>query len=313
MSNPLCALLGIRYPIIQGAMANVTEAGLVSAVSKAGGLGILAAGIENVDLDHVRRQIRAIREATPNSFGVNIMLASSYAPEIVELVCEEKVPVVTTGAGNPAKYLAQLKQAGIVVAPVVSSKEVAVKMEGVGVDILIAEGMESGGYIGYVSTMALIPQVVDAVKIPVVAAGGIMDGRGMAAALMLGAQGVQMGTRFLATRECAIPDWCKAALVQAQTKDAIVLGDRIGVAAHLRVLKTGVTAEIQASEGDEKTTTADFERAVINARSAVYSNGLDGTLIGAGQGIGLVSDISSVEEVVTNIVAEYNRITKVVF
>ena len=177
MGNPICEMLGIRYPIIQGAMTNVTDVGLVSAVSNAGGIGILAPGIENVDIEFVRSQIRKLRDVTDNHFGVNVMLASPYAPQIVDLVCEERVPFITTGAGSPAKYMEKFKAANIIVAPVISSKEAAVKMAGAGVDFVIAEGMESGGYIGRLSTFSLIPQVVDAVTIPVVAAGGIADGR----------------------------------------------------------------------------------------------------------------------------------------
>ena len=205
--NRICQMLGIRYPIIQGAMTNVSDAELVSAVSEGGGLGVYAPGIENVDFDVVRQEIRRIREKTTKPFAVNIMLASQYAAGLVEVVCQERVPVVTTGAGNPSKYMEAFHAAGIKVAPVVPSVEAAVKMEAAGVDFVIAEGMESGGYIGRGSTLVLIPQVVDAVNIPVAAAGGIMDGRTMAAVMMLGAEGVQMGTRFLTAAECTIPDY----------------------------------------------------------------------------------------------------------
>lgn len=310
MSNPICEMLGIRYPIIQGAMTNVTDVGLVAAVAKAGGIGIFAPGIENVDIASVREQIRALRAKTGNRFGVNVMLASQYAPEIVDLVCEERVPLVTTGAGSPAKYMEKFKAAGIVVAPVVSSKEVAVKMEAAGVDFVIAEGMESGGYIGRLSTLPLIPQVVDAVKIPVVAAGGIADGRGLAAAMMLGACGVQMGTRFLASAECAIPDWCKEALLGAGAQDAIVLGDRVGAKARLRVLKTDATAGILTAEGGQDETVAQFERRVTETRQEKYANGLGGTLIGTGECVSLIHEIPPVSELISRMVAEYNAIVK---
>jgi Dioxygenases related to 2-nitropropane dioxygenase len=310
MKNNLCTLLGIRYPILQGAMTNVSnDVGLVSAVSNAGGLGIFAPGIENVDMDYVRTQIRAIRAATDKPFGVNIMLASAYAPQIVDVVCEEKVPVVTTGAGNPTKYMEKLKAAGVIVGAVVASTEVAAKL-GDSVDFIVAEGMESGGYIGRMSTLTLIPAVADAVRVPVVAAGGFADGRGLAAAIMLGAQGVQMGTRFLTTAECTIPDWCKEALVAAQAKDAIVLGDRIGVSAHLRVLKTAATAAILSGEGAEGATAEAFQEAVIEARTNVYEKGLDGTLLGVGQCIGAAKGISTVAETIDGIVTEYNNIVK---
>lgn len=310
MCNPICEMLDIRYPIIQGAMTNVTDVGLVAAVANGGGIGVFAPGIEDVDLDSVRAQIRSLRKLTDNHFGVNVMLASIYAPQIVELVCEERVPLVTTGAGSPAKYMEQFKAAGIVVAPVVSSAEVAAKMETAGVDFVIAEGMESGGYIGRLSTLPLIPQVVDAVKIPVVAAGGIADGRSLAAAMMLGACGVQMGTRFLASTECAIPDWCKEALLSATSQDAIVLGDRIGAKARLRVLKTAATADILSAEGHEAATAALFEARVTKARQDKYKNGLDGTLIGTGECVSLIHEILPVSQIISKLVTEYNAVTK---
>ena len=306
--NHLCELLNIRYPIIQGAMTNVSDAQLVSAVSNAGGLGVYAPGIENVDLGYVRHEIQLIREWTPNPFAVNIMLASPYAADLVRLVCEEHVPVVTTGAGSPARYMDALHAAGTLVGPVVPSLGAAVKMESAGVDFIIAEGMESGGYIGRVSTMALIPQVVDSVRVPVVAAGGFADGRGLAAAVMLGAQGIQMGTRFLTAAECGIPDFCKDAILAAKTEDALVLGDRAGMKARLRVLRTRVTADILASEGE--TRPQDFEAAVQAARTARYANGLDGTLIGTGEIVGLVKNRLTARQIIEGIVEQYNAITK---
>ena len=306
--NRICQMLGIRYPIIQGAMTNVSDAELVSAVSEGGGLGVYAPGIENVDFDVVRQEIRRIREKTTKPFAVNIMLASQYAAGLVEVVCQERVPVVTTGAGNPSKYMEAFHAAGIKFAPVVPSVEAAVKMEAAGVDFVIAEGMESGGYIGRVSTLVLIPQVVDAVNIPVAAAGGIMDGRTMAAVMMLGAEGVQMGTRFLTAAECTIPDYCKDAILAAKTTDAIVLGDRVGAKARLRVLKTKVTADILAAEGE--TTIGEFESSVETARKARYSNGLDGTLIGTGQCVGRVKDRIPAKEIIEGMAAEYESLVK---
>lgn len=308
MKNQICELLKIRYPIIQGAMTNVSEGTLVSAVSNAGGLGVYAPGIENVDLEEVRREIRSIKERTDKPFAVNLMLASPYAADLVELVCEERVPAVTTGAGNPKRYMEALHAAGIVVAPVVPSLEAAVKMEAAGADFVIAEGMESGGYIGRVSTLALIPQVVDALHIPVAAAGGIADGRGMAAVMMLGAQGVQMGTRFLAAQECQIPDECKAAVLEAKTTDALVLGDRVGAKARLRVLRTEVTAQILAAEGE--TQVPDFEESVSTARKARYDNGLGGTLMGAGQCVGLVKECLPARKIIENLMEEYSALEK---
>lgn len=310
MDNQVCRLLGIRYPILQGAMTLVTDVALVSAVSKAGGLGIYAAGIDNIDMEALRGTIRAIRAATDRPFGVNIMLASKYADAIVELVCEEKVPVVTTGAGNPQKYMERFKKAGIVVAPVVPAVEMAVKMEAAGADLVIAEGMESGGYIGKITTMALIPQVVDAVRIPVVAAGGIADGRGMAAAFMLGAQGVQLGTRFLTTRECAVSDAVKEAVLQASARDAAVLGDRIGAPMRMRALNTPVVGRLLAYEGESGATVAGFEEQVAQARAQMQQGESDAVFIGAGQCAGLIRDRDSVESVIQSMVQQFNSLVK---
>lgn len=310
MTNHLCKLLNIKYPIFQGAMTNVTDVNLVSAVSNAGGLGIFAPGIENIDLESVRTQIREIKNKTPNSFGVNIMLASRYADEIVKLVCEEKVPIVTTGAGSPEKYMKAFKEAGILVAPVVSSLELALKMERIGADILIVEGMESGGYIGNITSMVLIPQVTSVVHVPVVAAGGIADGRGLAAAFMLGAQGVQMGTMFLTTKECMIPDWCKRAIIVARPQDAIVLGDRIGAKSRLRVLNTHIVKEINEAESDSEATIDRFQSMVSEARTNQYEKGLDNTLIGLGQCIGIVNTQLTVDELINSMIEDYENIAK---
>ena len=291
-------------------MTMVTDVRLVSAVSNAGCLGVYAPGIENIDIEYVRKQIRLIQATTPNSFGVNIMLASAFASQLVDLVCEERVSVVTTGAGNPGIYMAQLKQAGITVVPVVPSKEVAVKMEEIGADMLIAEGMESGGYIGRITTMALIPQVVDAVKIPVIAAGGVADGRGMAAAFMLGAKGIQMGTRFLTTEECSIPHCLKEALVSAGSKEAIVLGERMGVSNRLRVLRTPLMEEILEYESSKDASAAIFNQSIANARVNSYEEGLDKILLGTGQIVALVKDTDNVSTVIERMILQYNVVQK---
>ncbi|MFO7819019.1 MAG: nitronate monooxygenase, partial [Halanaerobacter sp.] len=195
IQNELCDLLEIEYPIIQGGMAWVATGELASAVSQAGGLGIIGAG--NAPAEVVREEIRKVKEVTDNSFGVNVMLLSPHVDEVVEVVVEEEVPVVTTGAGNPAKYLDDFKSVGAKVIPVVPSVALARRMARYGVDAVIAEGNEAGGHIGRLNTMALVPQIVDAIDLPVIAAGGIADGRGFTAALTLGAKGVQMGTRFV--------------------------------------------------------------------------------------------------------------------
>ena len=214
METKITQLLGIKYPVIQGGMAWVAEYHLAAAVSNAGGLGII--GAASAPADVVREQIRACKELTDKPFGVNIMLLNPNADEVAKIVVEEGVKVVTTGAGNPAKYMDMWKAAGVAVIPVVASVAMAKIMERCGASAVVAEGMESGGHIGSITTMALVPQVVDAVKIPVIAAGGIADGRGVAAAFMLGAEGVQMGTRFVASKEAVVHENYKAKLLMNQ-------------------------------------------------------------------------------------------------
>ena len=218
----ICELLGIRYPVIQGGMAWVAEHNLAAAVSNAGGLGIIAAA--NAPYEYVRDEIRKTRELTDRPFGVNIMLLSPHAEDIARVVAEEKVPVVTTGAGNPGVYMKQWKEAGIKVIPVVASVALAKLMQRAGADAVVAEGCESGGHIGESTTMTLVPQVVDAVSIPVIAAGGIADGRGFAAARMLGAQAVQVGTRFVASKECVVHPNYKQQILRAKDIDSVVTG-----------------------------------------------------------------------------------------
>ena len=213
MRTRICDMLGIKYPIFQGAMAWIADASLASAVSNAGGLGIIAAG--NAPADVVREEIRKCKELTDKPFGVNIMLLSPFVDDIVDLVCQEGVKVVTTGAGNPSKFMDKFKEHNICLIPVVPSVAQAKKMEKIGASAVIAEGMESGGHIGKLTTMALVPQVVDAINIPVLAAGGIADGRGMAAGFMLGAEGVQIGTRFLVANECTVHENYKAKIIKA--------------------------------------------------------------------------------------------------
>ena len=220
MKTKLTELLGIRYPVIQGGMAWVAEHRLASAVSEAGGLGIIGAG--GAPAAFVREEIRKARELTDRPFGVNLMLMNPEADEIAEIIAREGVRVVTTGAGNPAKYMVRWKEAGIRVIPVVASTAMAKLMERAGADAVVAEGMESGGHIGSLTTMALVPQVADAVSIPVIAAGGIGDGRGLAAALMLGAAGVQMGTRFVVARESIVHPNYKEKLIKAKDIDSEV-------------------------------------------------------------------------------------------
>jgi enoyl-[acyl-carrier protein] reductase II len=239
MKTRLCELLGIEYPVIQGGMAWVATAELAAAVSNGGGLGIIAAG--GAPAEVVREQIKKCREMTDKPFGVNVMLMSPFAEEVMKVVLEEKPAVVATGAGNPGKYIPDLKAAGIKIFPVIASVAMAKKMEKDGVDGVVAEGTESGGHIGEITTMCLVPQVVDAVNIPVIAAGGIADNRGAVAAFALGADGIQVGTRFICSEECIAHQNYKDAVLKAKDRDAVVTGRSTG--APVRALKNKLTRE----------------------------------------------------------------------
>ena len=224
--TPICEICNIKYPIFQGGMAHISDAELAAAVSEAGGLGIISAASGNID--YISEQIDKARSLTDKPFGLNIMLMGSNVEEIAKLAAEKKVPVVTTGAGNPDKYIGMWKEAGIKVIPVVPSAAIAKLMQRTGADAVIAEGGESGGHIGELTTMALVPQVCDAVDIPVIAAGGIADGRGIASSFMLGACGVQVGTRFLTAYECNISRRYKDKVLKAKDTSTIVTGKRLG-------------------------------------------------------------------------------------
>ncbi len=239
MKTRLCELLGIEYPVIQGGMAWVATAELAAAVSNGGGLGIIAAG--GAPAEVVREQIKKCREMTDKPFGVNVMLMSPFAEEVMKVVLEEKPAVVATGAGNPGKYIPDLKAAGIKIFPVIASVAMAKKMEKDGVDGVVAEGTESGGHIGEITTMCLVPQVADAVNIPVIAAGGIADNRGAVAAFALGADGIQVGTRFICSEECIAHQNYKDAVLKAKDRDAVVTGRSTG--APVRALKNKLTRE----------------------------------------------------------------------
>ena len=237
-------LIGIKYPVFQGGMAWISDGKLAAAVSEAGGLGIIASG--NAPAEYVLEQIRTAASLTDKPFGVNLMLMSPYADEIAEIIAEEKVKVVTTGAGNPLKYMKKWKEAGVVVIPVVASVAMAKLMTRVGASALIAEGTESGGHVGELTTMALVPQICDCTELPVIAAGGIADGRGFAAAVMLGAEGVQMGTRFLLAEECSIHKNYKERLIKAGDLDTVVTGRRLGHP--IRSLKTPFSRQYAKAE-----------------------------------------------------------------
>jgi enoyl-[acyl-carrier protein] reductase II len=291
-------MLGIRYPVIQGGMAWIADAELAAAVSNAGGLGLIAA--MNSNGEQLREQIRKAKELTDKPFGVNLMLMSPFIDETVQVVCEEKIKVVTTGAGNPARYMEQLKDAGVKIICVVASVALAVMVERMGACAVVAEGCESGGHVGETTTMALVPQVVDAVGIPVIAAGGIADKRGMAAAFMLGAVAVQMGTRFLTARECNVHANYKEKVLKAKDRDTIVTGKSLGHP--VRALKNRMTRDFQAKETDPATTAEELEKMGAGAlrRAAIDGDVKTGSCM-CGQIAGLVNSEDTCEEIVTGI------------
>lgn len=306
MQTEVTKLLGIKYPIIQGGMAWVAEHHLAAAVSEAGGLGLI--GAANAPAEWVREQIRKAKELTDKPFGVNIMLMSPYADDVAKVVAEEGVKVVTTGAGNPGKYLAAWKEAGICVIPVVASVALAKMMERAGVDAVVAEGTESGGHIGETTTMVLVPQVVDAVKIPVIAAGGIADGRGIAAAFMLGAKGVQLGTRFVASKEAVVHQNYKDYIVKAKDIDTRVTGRSTGHP--VRVLRNAVTKEYLELEKKG----ASFEElenlTVGGLRRAVQEGDTKTGSLMSGQIAGMIHDIPTCQEIIDRLVAETDKLMK---
>ena len=295
----ICELLNISYPIFQGGMAWVANHSIAAAVSNAGGLGIIAAG--HAPGDWVRQEIRACKAKTDKPFGVNVMLLSPYVEEVIEVILEEKVAVVTTGAGNPGKYMEALKGAGIKVIPVVPSVALAKRMEKCGADAVIAEGCESGGHIGELTTMVLVPQVVDAVQIPVIAAGGIADGRGMAAAFMLGANGVQIGTRFLVAKECDIPETYKQRVIKASDIDTVVTGRCTGHP--VRCLRNTLTRALQKLE-KEGADQEDFDKLGVGAlrRAAVEGDVNNGSVL-AGQIAGMITKEQSTKEIIEELMS----------
>ena len=296
----ICKILGIEYPIIQGGMAWAANHELAQGVSNAGGLGIIAAG--NAPKEVIKEEIRKAKEKTNKPFGVNIMLMSPFAEEIVDLVCEEKVPVVTTGAGNPGKYMEKLKNAGIKVIPVVPTVALARRMEKQGADALIVEGTEAGGHIGELTTMAIVPQVVEAVDIPIIAAGGIADGRGFLAALALGAEGIQMGTRFVCSTECIAHENYKERIIKSKDRDAIVTGRSTGYP--VRVLKNKFTKEYLELEKQGVPFEELEELGAGKLRLAVIEGDMDNGSVMAGQISGLIKDVKSCEEIINNIINE---------
>ena len=300
METRITKLLGIEYPIIQGGMAWVAEYHLTAAVSEAGGLGIIGAG--GAPAEFVRGQIQKTKEKTDKPFGVNIMLMNPEADAIARVVVEEGVRVVTTGAGNPGKYMAMWKEAGVKVIPVVASVAMAKMMERAGADAVVAEGMESGGHIGSATTMTLVPQVVDAVKIPVIAAGGIADGRGFAAAFMLGAEAVQMGTRFVVAKESIVHENYKQKVIAAKDIDSEVTGMSHGHP--VRQIRNNMTREYLKLE-KEGAPFEELEHLTLGAlrKAVVEGDTVNGTLM-AGQIAGLVKKEQSCAEMIQEIMEQ---------
>ena len=300
--NVITELLNIKYPIIQGGMAWIADASLAVGVSEAGGLGIIS-GVGPTEV--VRAQIRKAKELTDKPFGVNIMLMQDNADEIARLVCDEKVPVVTTGAGSPGKYIEMWKSHGIKVIPVVPSVAIAKRMEKFGADAVIAEGMESGGHIGQTTTMSLVPQVVDAVNIPVIAAGGIGDGRGIAASFMLGAVGVQMGTRFLVSNECNVHKNYKEKVLKAKDIETEVTGN--STSHPVRVLRNKLTREYikleKSNPNSEKLES--LTRGAL--RKAVIEGDTENGSVMAGQIAGLVKKEQSCKEIIEELMTEFDK------
>ena len=299
MAELINQMLGIRYPIIQGGMAWVATWELASAVSNAGGLGII--GVGGADVNWVAEQIRQMKKHTDKPFGVNLMLMNPQADEIADLLAEEKIPVITTGAGNPGKYMDRWKNAGAKVIPVIASVALARLMERGGADAVVAEGTESGGHIGSATTMTLVPQVVDAVNIPVIAAGGIADARGFAAAMMLGASGVQMGTRFVASKESIVHENYKEKLIKAKDIDSEVTGRSTGHP--IRVLRNKMTREYLRME-KEGASLEELEKMTLGAlRKAVVEGDVMTGSVMAGQIAGLVKSEDTCAEIIEEIMS----------
>ena len=304
MKTKVTELLQIEYPIIQGGMAWVAEHHLAAAVSEAGGFGLIGAASAPPDI--VREEIRKAKELTDKPFGVNIMLLNPNADEVAKIVVEEGIQAVTTGAGNPEKYMSMWKEAGVKVIPVVASVAMAKRMERYGADAVVAEGMEAGGHIGNQTTMALIPQIVDAVNIPVIAAGGIGDGRGVAASFMLGAEGVQMGTRFVVADESIVHDNYKDRIVKAKDIDSVVTGQSTGHP--VRCLRNQMTKEYIKKE-QEGVPFEELERMTLGSLRKAVMDGdiLNGTVM-AGQIAGLVSKRQSCKEILQEIMTEAEKL-----
>ena len=306
MGNKITEMLGIKYPLIQGGMANIGTGAFAAAVSNAGALGLIAAG--GMDINMLKENIEQCRSLTDKPFGVNIMLMNPEAEQMAQMVIDQHIPVVTTGAGNPAKYIPAWKEAGIRVLPVVPSVALGVWVERAGADALIVEGTESGGHIGELTTMALVPQVVDAVNIPVIAAGGIADGRQLLAAFALGACGVQVGTCLLVSEECPIHQNYKQAILDARDTDTTVTGRISGVP--VRIIKNKMAREYikREKEGADK---MELERFTLGSlRRAVFEGDVDSGSLMAGQVAGMCSRIRPLAEIIEDMFAGCEAVYK---
>ena len=304
INSPICEAVGIKYPIFQGGMAWIADGKLAAAVSEAGGLGIISA--MNAGSDYLREQIKIAKAATDKPFGVNIMLASPHAEEVARIVLEEQVPVVTTGAGNPSKYMKDWLAAGIKVIPVVASTGLAKLMARAGASAVIAEGGESGGHVGELTTMVLVPQVCDAVEIPVIAAGGIADGRGMCAAFALGAAGVQMGTAFLVAKECNVHPAYKEKVLKAKDIDTMTTGRRSGHP--VRVLKNQFARDYAKMEWDSTVSDEMLEQfGAGSLRKAALEGDMNGSFM-CGQIAGMLHKEQSVAEIMDTMMQQAETI-----
>lgn len=307
MKTRITELLGCQYPIIQGGMAWIAEHNLAAAVSNAGGIGLIAGG--SAPIDYLREQIRLCKEKTNKPFGVNIMLMSPNAEDLAQLCIDEKVAVVTTGAGNPGKFIPAWKEAGIKVIPVIPSVALAKRMERAGADAVVAEGTESGGHIGENTTMCLVPQVVDALEIPVIAAGGIADGRGIAASFMLGAEGVQIGTRFLASEECQIHPTFKELIIKAKDTDSVVTGRYTGHPC--RNIKTKFAKMLANGEKDGSLTPEQFEEVTLGSlRKAVQDGNLEEGSFLCGAIAGMINDVKPCEAIVKELMEQAEKLMR---
>jgi len=307
INSILCEMLGVKYPIFQGGMAWISDAALAAAVSEAGGLGIIAAG--NAPADWVRGEIHKVKKLTDKPFGVNIMLLSPYAEEVAQVIAEERVKLVVTGAGNPSKYMKLWQENGSTVIPVVPSVGMAKLMERGGAAAVIAEGGEAGGHVGDLTTMSLVPQVCDAVSIPVVAAGGIADGRGVAAAFMLGACGVQLGTKFLVATECGVHQNYKDSIIRAKDIDTVATGKRLGHP--VRAIKNSFARDFAKQEYDSTVSNEELEALGAGKLhlAAIEGDVINGCVM-AGQISGLVKREQSVKEMIEELFAEAESILK---